>query len=81
MSLAVEVVEHGDQELFVKLKRAGVPSQHLPRAVHKLHEDWRPFLVVMLAVAMANTLTKLVAFGVWGFEFWRVGSPSLLSVV
>lgn len=52
---------YGDQERLVELKRTREPPHHLPRAIHKLHKDGRPFLIVVLGTPVPDTLTKLVA--------------------
>ena len=51
------MIEYGDEKVFVELKGAGKLLQQLPHTVNELHENGRPLVVVMVTVAMADTLT------------------------
>ena len=57
----VEVVQHRRQEVLVELERVGKLFRDLPDAVDELQEDGGPVRVVVLVVAVADPLPKLVA--------------------
>ena len=51
------MVEYGDEKVLVELEGTGKLFQQLPHAVDELDENGRPLVVVMVTVAMADTLT------------------------
>ena len=52
----VEMIQYGDEKVFIELKRTRKLLQQLPNTVHELHENGWPLVVVMVTITMANTL-------------------------
>jgi hypothetical protein len=52
----VQVIQNGDQEVFVELEGIGELLRHLPDTVYELEEDGSSLIVTVVLVTMTSTL-------------------------
>ena len=54
--IPVQVIQNGDQEVFIELKGIGELLCHLPDTVYELKEDGSSLIITVVLVTMTNTL-------------------------
>lgn len=62
-SARVQMIQNGDEKMFVEFKRMRILLHHLPNTVDKLQKDGRSIGIRMMVVSMADSLLELMTKG------------------